>query len=199
MEEEVGTPLNDAVGAAGEETRESAAAPTSRKLPAPPAPVPTKKKEEVAKEIDNIIKVQESLQKKPTTYADTALSKAKMEEPRRIAKAEANPPSEFDEEPAPAPKKPAPTASAAAPASAGTWQLQLMATPNKSAAEKAYGPLAKKYGILAGYSHEIEEADLGAKGMFYRLKIGAFKTRAEADSLCKDLPALGGTCIVKKK
>ena len=42
-------------------------------------------------------------------------------------------------------------------------------------------------------------ADLGAKGIYYRLKAGAFATRDGADELCKDIKALGGTCIVKKK
>jgi len=34
---------------------------------------------------------------------------------------------------------------------------------------------------------------------FFRLKVGAFKNRADADKLCNDIKNLGGTCIVKKK
>lgn len=82
---------------------------------------------------------------------------------------------------------------------AGAWQVQLMSSNNKSAVEKSWGALSKKYNVLAKQPYEVETADLGAKGIFYRLKAGAFKTKPEADSLCNDIKALGGTCIVKKK
>lgn len=82
---------------------------------------------------------------------------------------------------------------------AGTWQVQLMSSNNKSAVEKSWKSLTQKYNVLAKQPHEIEEADLGTKGIFYRLKAGAFKTKPEADTLCNDVKALGGTCIVKKK
>lgn len=82
---------------------------------------------------------------------------------------------------------------------AGAWQVQLMSSNNKAAVEKSWGSLSKKYTVLAKQPYEVEQADLGAKGVFYRLKAGAFKTKPEADSLCNDIKALGGTCIVKKK
>lgn len=84
-------------------------------------------------------------------------------------------------------------------APAGSWQVQLMSSNNKNAVEKSWKTLSQKYKVLAKQPHEIESADLGAKGTFYRLKAGAFKTKPEADRLCNDIKALGGTCIVKKK
>ncbi len=84
-------------------------------------------------------------------------------------------------------------------APSGAWQVQLMSSNNKAAIEKSWNTLSKKYNVLEKQPHEIETADLGAKGIFYRLKAGAFKTKAEADTLCNDIKALGGTCIVKKK
>ena len=84
-------------------------------------------------------------------------------------------------------------------APAGSWQVQLMSSNNKGAVEKSWKTLSQKYNVLAKQPHEVESADLGAKGMFYRLKAGAFKTKPEADRLCNDIKALGGTCIVKKK
>lgn len=81
----------------------------------------------------------------------------------------------------------------------GSWQIQLMSSKNKDAMEKSWASLIKKYGILKDQPHEIEVADLGFDGTYYRLKAGAFKDKAGADSLCKDIKALGGTCIVKKK
>jgi len=81
----------------------------------------------------------------------------------------------------------------------GMWQIQLMSSPNKQAVEKAWFTLTKKYKMLAGQPHEIEAADLDFDKTFYRLKAGAFADRSGADELCKDIKALGGTCIVKKK
>lgn len=83
--------------------------------------------------------------------------------------------------------------------STGVWQVQLMSSNNKSAVEKSWKNLSAKYNVLVNQPYEIETADLGAKGTYYRLKAGAFQTRDGADELCKDIKALGGTCIVKKK
>ena len=82
---------------------------------------------------------------------------------------------------------------------AGVWQVQLMSSNNKAAVEKSWKTLSGKYKMLNNHPHEIETADLGDKGTYYRLKAGAFSTRDGADELCKDIKALGGTCIVKKK
>ena len=85
-----------------------------------------------------------------------------------------------------------------AAAISGNWQVQLMSSPNKPAIEKAKADLAKKY-KLTDQPFEIETAVLDKNKTFYRLKVGAYKTRAEADKLCNNIKALGGTCIVKKK
>ena len=82
---------------------------------------------------------------------------------------------------------------------AGNWQIQLISSPNKSAMDKAWNDLTKKYSVLKGLPHEIESADLGTKGTFYRLKAGAFNTRSEADKLCNNIKSAGGSCLVKKK
>lgn len=81
----------------------------------------------------------------------------------------------------------------------GMWQIQLISSPNQAAMEKSWIDLTKKYSQLKDLSHEIESADLGAKGTFYRLKAGAFSTRSEADKLCNSIKTAGGTCLVKKK
>lgn len=81
----------------------------------------------------------------------------------------------------------------------GVWQVQLMSSNNKAAVEKSWKTLSSKYNVLANQPYEIETADLGAKGTYYRLKAGAFATRDGADELCKDIKVMGGTCIVKKK
>ena len=81
----------------------------------------------------------------------------------------------------------------------GAWQIQLISSPNKAAMEKAWNDLTKKYSQLKNLPHEIESADLGTKGTFYRLKAGSFTTRNEADKLCNSIKSSGGSCLVKKK
>lgn len=81
----------------------------------------------------------------------------------------------------------------------GSWQVQLMSSPNKAAVEKSWLTLSKKYAELKNLPHEIESADLGAKGTFYRLKVGSFAAKSEAASLCTSIKASGGSCFTAKK
>ena len=89
---------------------------------------------------------------------------------------------------------PAPTV-----ADKGSWQIQLMSSPNKKAVETAWNNMVKKHPALKGQPHEVETADLGGKGTYYRLKAGAFANRGGADNLCNAVKKQGGSCIVKKK
>ena len=81
----------------------------------------------------------------------------------------------------------------------GDWQVQIMSSPNRKAVDSAWSGLVKKHPQLAAEPHEIESADLGAKGTYYRLKVGAYSSRDGADKLCNSIKAQGGSCIVKKK
>ncbi len=81
----------------------------------------------------------------------------------------------------------------------GNWQIQLISSPNKAAMEKAWNSLVKKYSDLKDLPHEVESADLGSKGTFYRLKAGAFKHRTDAEKICNTIKSSGGSCLVKKK
>lgn len=81
----------------------------------------------------------------------------------------------------------------------GTWSVQLMSSPNKPAVEKSWTTMSKKYSVLKDLPYEVEKADLGAKGVFYRLKAGSLPTKAEATALCSKLKAAGGSCFVVKK
>lgn len=81
----------------------------------------------------------------------------------------------------------------------GPWQVQLLSSPNRKAIDSSWNGLVKKYPMLEGLPREIETADLGSKGTFYRLKVGGYAERSGADRLCNDIKVLGGTCIVKKK
>ncbi len=81
----------------------------------------------------------------------------------------------------------------------GRWQVQLISSPNSSAVDKAWKDLKRKYSVLEALPHETETADLGSKGLFYRLMVGSFIDRGDADKLCNTIKNSGGTCLVKKK
>lgn len=81
----------------------------------------------------------------------------------------------------------------------GAWQIQLMSSPNRSAVENSWTPMAKKYSILANQPYEVETADLGKKGTYYRLRAGNFATKDAAAQFCNKLKSAGGSCFVARK
>ena len=90
----------------------------------------------------------------------------------------------------------APAQIAAAPAS-GAYVLQIGSYKSQADAETAWkGYKAKHTALLSGYSDSIQQADLGEKGTWYRLRIGGFSDREVAAALCDRLKADGGTCIL---
>lgn len=92
------------------------------------------------------------------------------------------------------------TAAAAVPADTGGWQIQLIASKNKAAVEKTWVDLSSKYADLKKMPYEVQASDLGAQGMFYRLRAGSFADKAAAVQACNDLKAKGlRDCIAKEK
>ncbi|HEX4636584.1 MAG TPA: SPOR domain-containing protein [Rhizomicrobium sp.] len=87
-----------------------------------------------------------------------------------------------------------------APAAAGgVYMLQIGSYKSQAEAETAWkGYKAKHAALLSGYSDNIQQADLGEKGTWYRLRIGGFSDRNLATALCDRLKADGGACIPGK-
>ena len=52
--------------------------------------------------------------------------------------------------------------------------------------------------LLGGRKPMVRRADLGAKGIYYRTMVGPFVSAEQANELCSNLKAAGGTCIVDK-
>ncbi|MFQ5346551.1 MAG: SPOR domain-containing protein [Rhodothalassiaceae bacterium] len=94
--------------------------------------------------------------------------------------------------------KPAEAAPAAAPAVdlADAWKLQLAAFRSERAAQALWQQLAAQApDLVSGLEHRILIADRGEKGVFYRLLIGPFASRAEAERRCHALEAAGQACF----
>jgi len=82
----------------------------------------------------------------------------------------------------------------------GKWQIQLIASKNKESVEQTWKNLSAKYTDLQKFTHEVQSTDLGAQGIFYRLRAGAFATRDDAAKVCASLKAKGlNDCIVKER
>lgn len=79
----------------------------------------------------------------------------------------------------------------------GAFLVQVAALRSEAAANTAWGQLVTSDGdLFNGAQKLIQHADLGAKGVFYRLRVGAFDARADASAFCDKLKARDKSCIV---
>lgn len=97
--------------------------------------------------------------------------------------------------------KPAATkiASTAPAASGRGYAVQVSSQRNEKEAQPSFRALQAKYPkLLGGREPMVRRADLGAKGVYYRAMVGPFVTAEQANELCSNLKAAGGSCIVQK-
>jgi len=99
---------------------------------------------------------------------------------------------------APAPKADPKVEPAKPVVDTGSAKVQLGAYRSEKEARDSYAKMQKKFSSLAAKSPIIIKADLGAKGIFYRLRVGGFASDAEAKKFCGSLSAKGQACIVAK-
>lgn len=113
---------------------------------------------------------------------------------------------------APAPVAPAPAPAATEPAAAAPkaafqstgpagqgYLVQLSAVRTEEAARSEWARLVQKHpDVLGGLESVILRADLGTKGIFYRVRGGWFTSRAEAKAICDELARRNVGCIIAK-
>jgi cell division protein FtsN len=86
---------------------------------------------------------------------------------------------------------------APAPAPGGSYMLQIGAFKSQAEAAAAWKSYqAKHAALLSGYSDNVQQADLGEKGTWYRLRIGGLADKEVATALCDRLKADGGACML---
>lgn len=144
-----------------------------------------------------------------TSDPETGMPNALNEEVRRLADLEGreetteaeSDPATIDEAALPAPE-PAPDAE---PEPAfdfdpqGAYLVQIAAFRKMEAAERAWNAaLASQEDLFRGARQDIQRADLGNRGVFFRLRAGAFGSRAAAGEFCSALKESGRDCIVVK-
>ena len=135
----------------------------------------------------------------PPSAAITPVAKA----PPRVAVAT---PSASPEGPPPAARKPAPrpAASAVAPpsgvgAGGGGYVAVLASQRSSTDALAKFADLQQKFSALQGRTPAVQEANLGEKGIYYRLVVPA-GPKEQASALCSELKASGHSdCWIKSQ
>jgi SPOR domain len=191
---------------------DSAAAKTEQVIGAPVVAPPAPLVKDVAKELANTPTAKEAVVasvQHPAVVAapaagDDVISYTKdktavlaAEKPIEVGTAEVK--TAVEPEPKPEAKKFLPPKTAAAlKTSASGVKLQLGAYRSDAEAKAAFVKMQKKFSSLASKKPIVVRADLGAKGIFYRLRVGGFASDAEAKKFCGGLSAKGQACIIAK-
>lgn len=122
--------------------------------------------------------------------------------PAPVAAAAVPEPQQVASIPAPAPVKPKPVKAAAAepaaPAKASAYVVQVGSKKNQTEALATFADMQQKYPtLLSSYRPMVQKADLGSKGVWYRLRIGPMNDKTAASKLCTQLKSQGlSYCLV---
>lgn len=94
-----------------------------------------------------------------------------------------------------------PSEPAAEPAGEGGFMIQIAAFRTEPEAQKEFRRLSGKHSsLLESYGPAIQKADLGSRGIYYRLRVGPIASKEAASSLCSSLIAAGEKdCLVRSK
>ncbi|MBK1624903.1 SPOR domain-containing protein [Afifella marina] len=95
----------------------------------------------------------------------------------------------------------APSSNASEPQVASTapagWAVQVSSQRSEEQARSSYSNLQRRFPqLLGGQEAVILQADLGDKGIYYRVRVGPMASREAAISLCENLQSAGGSCFV---
>ena len=81
-------------------------------------------------------------------------------------------------------------------AAEGPYVAQLAALQSEAAVQPAWRRLSSRApGLFASARLDVERADLGARGVYYRVRAGYFSDRAEAARFCERIRQMGQDCI----
>lgn len=82
----------------------------------------------------------------------------------------------------------------------GAYLIQLAALRSEEAANKAWVSISsRRPALLEGLEKTIQRADLGQKGVYFRLRVGPFEDRESAADLCAAMEKSGQPCMVVRR
>lgn len=91
----------------------------------------------------------------------------------------------------------APAATRAQSQAGAQYVVQIAALQSEAAANAAWTRLSgKDPALFASATKDIQRADLGAKGVYFRVRAGYFTDRTEASRFCERVKTSGQDCIV---
>ena len=96
------------------------------------------------------------------------------------------------------PQGPAPVEISVDAPLADGWAVQLTSASSEDAARSTWAKLQRKHSILAGLLPTVVRADLGSKGIFYRVRLHGFSEQEAAKTKCKAFKRQGVACYVSR-
>lgn len=219
-----GTIINGDAEGAETQTAALSAPATTRGLAAPATPLPEAPADDGAGDITASIPGADSAAATPESSSQTSAATAGPEVPAEAVPAQnaysgplpkskpqgvrlaSNSAAQTAAEPlnlTPNPQQPA-QAAAEQPAAAtteiprGTYMVQVASQRSQEAAQSTYYSLRRRFPqILGNVNPVIQVADLGDRGVYYRVRI-PMSDQQTANSLCSNLKSAGGDCFVKR-
>ena len=76
--------------------------------------------------------------------------------------------------------------------------LQIGSYKSEAEASESWRAFKARHAVVAGYQSDVNEAHLGPKGVWYRLRVGPFADRQSAVGVCEKLRAEGANCLVTR-
>jgi tetratricopeptide (TPR) repeat protein len=78
------------------------------------------------------------------------------------------------------------------------WSVQIASAASESAAWAVWKKMQSKHKTLADQHVVVVKADLGKKGVVYRIRIAGFESQADAKGSCSKLKSGGVSCFIAK-
>jgi tetratricopeptide (TPR) repeat protein len=78
------------------------------------------------------------------------------------------------------------------------WVVQISSATSEDGAWSSWKKISASHKVLAKEKPNVVRADLGTKGIYYRVRLGGYSDQAEAKSKCAKLKAGGVGCYVSK-
>jgi tetratricopeptide (TPR) repeat protein len=84
------------------------------------------------------------------------------------------------------------------PANQGAWAVQIASAGSEDAAWATWKKMQARFKVLKNKDALVVKADLGSKGVFYRVRLGGFDEQTAAKAACGKLKAGGVDCYISK-
>lgn len=91
-----------------------------------------------------------------------------------------------------------PQAAAVVGPPANGWSVQVASANSENGAWSAWKKMQSRHAMLAEAKPVVVKADLGTKGIFYRVRLSGYADRSAAKDACAKLKANGVACFVSK-